>query len=605
MKESRNRFIKPGKSMFLLSLILIGSLVISFIFAPSAPRKPASIPINDYTYTIEYVEYEVAQMMKEHDLPSVVIVLIDGEDIIYEQAFGFSNLEDRTPATLETVYKIGSISKVFTGIEIMRMYEEGLIDLDSPITEYLPDFSIKNQFSDPITVRSLLAHRSGLPRGDTLLGWYWESHPDVLKAQVDSLSVAYQAYPVWERYKYSNVGYEVLGRIIEVVREVELPSEEAVSGWPYYMREALLVPLGMNDSNFGSDMLLYGRESANQIAMGYHWEDGKTMPINQFDIIQLASGNMQSTMRDMEKFMKYVMNVEEKDSGILAPEILRSMYEEQYARGRDPQINGLAWFTDKDALDELLVFHGGTNQGFISLIMMMPERKLGFIVLSNSDAFEDLGIALGVHTLELMLETKYGVVPDAKELAEEVHVDSTVMAKYMGKYVINGDIIEIIHKDDQLKVIYRDQKIKMIPITQTKFRLTSWLTDVENITLEFWVGDSEKEDLMILTMTDHFICPRYPEMEEIPDGWNELVGSYEMVPRVPSIYSDDETLGIVEILIDDQVLQMSDGKILMMESESVIRIVGGIYSGETMIYNKENGEIAWQHVIYKPVSSPE
>lgn len=123
--------------------------------------------------------------MKEHDLPSVVIALIDGEDIIYEQAFGFSNLEEAIPATVETVYKVGSIAKVFTAIEIMRMYEEGLIDLDSPITEYLPDFSIKNQSSDPITVRSLLAHRSGLPRGDTLLGWYWESWPDVLKAQVD------------------------------------------------------------------------------------------------------------------------------------------------------------------------------------------------------------------------------------------------------------------------------------------------------------------------------------------------------------------------------------------------------------------------------------
>jgi CubicO group peptidase (beta-lactamase class C family) len=605
MKGRRDGFIKPGKSMFFLSFILIGTIVISFIVSPSAPRKPAVIPQNDYTYTIDYMEYEVAQLMKEHDLPSVVIALIDGEDIICEQAFGLSNLEDRTPATLETVYKIGSISKVFTGIEIMRMYEEGLIDLDSPITEYLPDFSIKNQSSDPITVRSLLAHRSGLPRGDTLLGWYWESRPDVLKAQVDSLSVAYQAYPVWERYKYSNIGYEVLGRIIEVVREVEPPSEEAVSGWPYYMREALLVPLGMDDSNFGSDLLLYGRESANQIAMGYHWEDGKNSPINQFDIIQLASGNMQSTMRDMEKFMKYVMNIEEKDNGILAPKTLRYMYEEQYTQDRDPQTNGLGWFTNKDVLDELLVFHGGTNQGFISLIMMMPERKLGFIVLSNSDAFEDLGIALGVHTLELMLETKYDVVPDTKELAEEVHVDSTVLAKYVGQYVINGDIIEVIQAGDQLKVIYRNQKIKMIPITQTKFRLTSWLTDVENITLEFWVGDSEKEDLMILTMADHFICPRYPEMEEIPDGWNELVGQYEMVPRVPSIYSDEETLGTVEILIDDQVLQMSDRKILMMESESVIRIVGGIYSGETMIWNRENGEISWQHVIYKPVSSPE
>jgi CubicO group peptidase (beta-lactamase class C family) len=104
--------------------------------------------------------------MDKYDLPSVVVAMIDDQNIVYKQAYGLANLETKKPATLDTVYKLGSITKSFTGIEIMRMCEEGLIDLDARITDFIPDFSINSRFSfsEPITIRSILAHRSGLPR---------------------------------------------------------------------------------------------------------------------------------------------------------------------------------------------------------------------------------------------------------------------------------------------------------------------------------------------------------------------------------------------------------------------------------------------------------
>jgi CubicO group peptidase (beta-lactamase class C family) len=168
--------------------------------------------------------------MDKYDLPSVAVALIDDQEVVYKQAYGLANLETKKPATLDTVYKLGSITKLFTGIEIMRMYEEGLIDLDAPITDFIPEFSINSRFSssEPITIRSILAHRSGLPRNDTLLEWYWESQPDVLKAQTDSLADAYQAFPVGYRYKYSNIGYNILGRLIEVIRGIKLPGPGAI-----------------------------------------------------------------------------------------------------------------------------------------------------------------------------------------------------------------------------------------------------------------------------------------------------------------------------------------------------------------------------------------
>ena len=604
MKRILSLFKNRNRALTTITVIVAAAATAGILFWPSGPRKPDVIPLGNYSYTIEYVNYQVNRLMDKYDLPSVVVALIDDQEVVYKQAYGLANLETKKPATLDTVYKLGSITKLFTGIEIMRMYEEGLIDLDAPITDLIPDFSINSRFSfsEPITIRSILAHRSGLPRNDTLLEWYWESQPDVLKAQTDSLANAYQAFPVGYRYKYSNIGYNILGRLIEVIRGIKLPGPGAISGWPYYMSDQLLIPMGMKDTAFGSDPLLYGKAPTLNVAMGYYQEDGKNKPYNQFDIIELASGNMQSTMHDMIKFAQYLLSVGESGTDqIISRDTLWSMFEEQYTQPRDPQPMGLTWFTDREQLDELMVFHSGTNQGFISLIALLPERKLGFIVFSNSDAFEDKQNQLAIDTLRLMLETKYGIIPQGEKPAEAVVVDKSTLERYVGKYVLNGEIIEVVLAGDTLKAVYHGQKITMIPLGQSKFRLSHWLADVENVELEFFVDSPEDEDIMVVTMGDHFVCPRYPDIEGVPPFWERLIGKYDIFPRIPSVYSVVETLGTIEIITKDDVLLTSDYKVLKPISNTEIIIVGGIFDGETMIYDSQTGNITWQNVIYKPI----
>ena len=541
--------------------------------------------------------------MREYDLPSVCVALIDDQSVVYKQAYGLANVEKSTPATLDTVYKLGSITKLFTGIEVMRLYEEGLVDLDAPITDYLPDFSINSRFSssEPITIRSILAHRSGLPRNGILLEWYWESRPDVLETLTASLADTYQAFPAGYRYKYSNIGYNVLGRIIEVMRGIEPPSQDSAGGWPYYMKEAVLNPIGMNDTAFGSESLLYGTDSGLDIAMGYYWEDGQNKPHNQYDIIDLASGNMQCTMNDMIEFVQYILRIgDTNEDPIISEDTLWSMFEEQYTRPRDPKTNGLTWFTDRKQLGELVVFHSGTNQGFISMVALMPEKKLGFIIFSNSARFEDLQSQLTFDILGLMLETKWGITPVQAEPPEKVDVNRDTLEGYAGKYVLNGEIIDVVVSGDQAKLSYQGQKISMVPISQSRFRLSHWLADVESIELEFFVDSPDDEDIMIVNMGDCFVCPRYPDIEAVPASWGELVGQYDISPRIPSVYSDEATLGKLEIRVKDGVLLTSDSKVLKPISDTEILIVGGIFDGETMIYDTQTGTITWQNVIYEP-----
>lgn len=183
--------------------------------------RPVDIPPDDYSVVIKYTELALSRAMRTHKIPGIAVALIDGQNIIYENGFGVADLETKTPITIDTIFNAGSVAKLFTGIEIMRMYEQGLIDIDAPVSQYLPDFSIKSTWSesaaDIITIRDILNHRSGLPRGSGLLGWHWDARPEVMSAQVESAAELYQAYPAGHWYKYSNFGYNILGRIIEVV----------------------------------------------------------------------------------------------------------------------------------------------------------------------------------------------------------------------------------------------------------------------------------------------------------------------------------------------------------------------------------------------------
>jgi hypothetical protein len=336
--------------------------------------------------------------------------------------------------------------------------------------------------------------------------------------------------------------------------------------------------------------------------MGYYWEDGHNKPHNQYDIIDLASGNMQSTMQDMIEFVKYTLGIgDTNEHPIISRDTLWSMFEEQYTEPRDPKTNGLTWFTDKKQLGELVVLHSGTNQGFISMIALMPEKKLGFIVFSNSARFEDVQNQLTFDILGLMLETKYGTPTGHAEPTEEVDVSRDTLERYAGKYILNGEVIEVIVSGDQAKAIYQGQKVSMVPVSQSRFRLNHWLADVEHIELEFFVDDPDDEDIMIVNMGDCFVCPRYPDIEEVPASWGELVGEYDIYPRVPSVYGDAGTLGELEIKVEDGVLLTSDNRILRPISDTEILIVGGIFDGETMIYDSQTGTITWQNVTYRPL----
>jgi CubicO group peptidase (beta-lactamase class C family) len=593
-----------GRNKFILTTIftILVFVLIFIVWRGKPPKKPAIIPPGDYSYAIEYAEQKSQWAMRQYHLPSIAMILIDDQDTIWQGTFGMANLEQSTPAKSDTVYKLWSVAKVFTAIETMRLVDDGLVDLDTPITEYLPNFSIQSRFpdSDPITIRSILTHRSGLPRNEC----HWiDFSEDALASLAASLEDCYQVFPVGYRYKYSNLGFDLLGYLIEEMRG-EL--------FPDYMRNNLLLPIGMDDSAF----LRAQVPTQLEHAFGYEYYKGEYNPYEQGDITSFPSGNLYSTTEDMGRFAKFILRGGEVNGEqIMSPGIVEEMFADQISDVRDPQPMGLGWKTAFVLGSEHMVWHdGGPGEGVGALVALLPKRKLGVILFANGTAFEgSVSVPLALDMLEVLLKTKYGLNVPPEKTQQVVELDPGLLEKYVGKYAAFGNVLEVFLDGNQLKGRTQGITFNLVPLSENTFQLKHWLADLgladflrapdlRNMKIEFTVAGKSDVDGMIMNFGNIFfeIYPRYPEFGEIPLLWDLFTGQYDLVARLPSGEVGTDILGETSIQVEDGVLQMAGlvGPILPINETEII-ILSGPFAGETMAIEPGTGNIYHQSIVFR------
>lgn len=212
-----------------------------------APRPPAIGRGLDLASLATYLDRLVAHEMRFARVAGVSLALSDRDRVLLARGFGHADRESGAPATPETVYRLASLSKPFTAAVVLRLAEEFALDLDRPLATYLPGFSIRTRFADAgaVTPRAILAHRSGLPN-------LWRrSRPDGTPVPYNELlpdlAGTYLVQPPGFLTKYSTLGYNLLGQMVE-----------AVSGRPFadYAARALLVPLGARTASFAPQALV-------------------------------------------------------------------------------------------------------------------------------------------------------------------------------------------------------------------------------------------------------------------------------------------------------------------------------------------------------------
>ena len=362
-------------------------------------------------------------------IPGISIGIIHKDKIIFSKGYGYSNVKKKKKITEKTLYRIASISKIFTAISIMQLVEKEKIYLDDSVTKYLP--WLKSE--EKITVRQLLTHSSGINRDGSTSHWVNDDFPEIekIKRHVEEGAISYS--PI-EKFKYSNLGYTLLGSVIE-----------QVSGFSYaeYVKRNIIEKIGLEktyvDINEIAEKELatgYGRDIPNLKREEFKNPSTRSMASaagfvsNSIDLCKFISaqflGNKLLLSKDTKKEMQRTHWIEENDNQTI-----------NWGMGYE------IWKND----DVKLRGHGGGFPGFITRIAFDREKEIGVALLTNSLGGRSLDLTNGVfHIINYVLKNW-----NEFESIEDKNMD---LSKYEGRYSERGDDVEIVEINGSLNFFY-------------------------------------------------------------------------------------------------------------------------------------------------------
>jgi CubicO group peptidase (beta-lactamase class C family) len=350
------------------SFLLVG-LSISCSVEDNQPQATDAPAIFDprFEEIREFVVHEVA----DGNVPSLTIAVAHNGEVVWEEAFGLADRENEIRATSNTMYRLGSISKPITATAVMRLVEAGLVDLDTPVEEYLGGLTLHYYAGTPeeVTVRRVLQHRAGLPPHNQLFFLDEEPERRPFHETVRRYgNVMFQ--PGWS-YNYSNLGYQLLARVVEQVSGVDFPR---------YVRDSVFSPLAMTAAQ-----VYVGDEILSPAATSYYGASGEPVPQNLSPYP--GSGDTYSSAHDLLRFAMFHLKNHLPDQGsVLADSTIDVMQSaglpSDTYRGDE---YGLGWGLDVDELGFQSVHHGGQSTGVSNFMAFVPSENLAFVILSNTD----------------------------------------------------------------------------------------------------------------------------------------------------------------------------------------------------------------------------
>ncbi len=373
---SRFRRDPIGRSGPIVVLTLVLGLVSSTLGSgqPGAQENAAEFPADDpqVRATLGEMESQLRAGNRKAGIPGMAAALVSKDGVLWSSGIGVTDSTSLHQVTTSTMFSLQSISKLVTTTALMIAVQDGLLDLDTPITAYLPDFTVNSRYednpADRITLRLLLAHRAGLTH-EAAYGNNYDSGETSFEKHVQSISHTWLRYPVGTRYAYSNLGIDLAGYILQVV-----------SGRPFarFVEERLLAPLGMKNTSYDWEAI----ERSENRASGYDRDD-PNLPLRH---ALVPCGGCFSTADDMAEFIRFHMNGGlAHGKRILSPELLEEMYEIQ--NSYEGQVFGYClgickgWLWGEDVYENYYLTHNGSGFGFNASVEWFPEYGLGAVVL--------------------------------------------------------------------------------------------------------------------------------------------------------------------------------------------------------------------------------
>ncbi|MGD0223072.1 MAG: serine hydrolase [Terriglobia bacterium] len=398
------------------------------------PNSANVAPRGDYAEVVQALTPLIEHELKEKGIPSIAVALVDDQQVVWAQGFGSADPEHKVDATAGTVYRVGSVSKLFTDIGIMQLVEQGMLSLDAPVTDYISDFHPQNPFGKPITLRELMSHRSGLVR-EPPVGHYFDSHPPGLADVVHSLKETSLVYAPGAHTKYSNAGITVVGYVLQ---------QRAGQPFAPYLKSAVLEPMGLHTSGFEPTPDLTG-----SLAKADIWTyDGRIFPAPTFEIGIFPAGSLYTTVTDLAQFESVLFAGGRGPSGpVVSKATMDEMWTPQFSTAAEPGRFGIGFALGK--LDgHRMVGHDGAIYGFATSLDALPDDKLGAVAVATLDSSNGVTDHIVTEALKLMLAARDHKTLPAVELTTPL--DPSLARHLAGQYGRGPDAFDLDEHEGRL-----------------------------------------------------------------------------------------------------------------------------------------------------------
>jgi CubicO group peptidase (beta-lactamase class C family) len=413
--------IKNHVSFIQLSCLLLAFFLVINPIGLAQPKQTRVKRIND---SISEKDLETlfdpifSEQMEKLHIPGAVIAIVKDGKIIFTKGFGVADIEKKTPVVPDkTIFRIGSITKVFTATAVMQMADRGKINLKDDINKYLKDFKVPNTYPQPITFANLLTHTSGLDEISPGRRTSDESKVIPLGAFLKTRLV--RQNPPGEIISYSTYNAALAGFLVEQMTETP---------FKIYLRQNIFEPLKMNHTSITA----VKEEYKQDLATGYEYAENKyeKLPFQWFNTYPASDIN--STATDMARFMMAHLAGGTLDGkSILSRSATREMHATHFRS--HPRIQGWAYgFYEGERNNLRFVEHGGTmDDGYSALMTLVPEQNFGIFVACNTETGgEDLGSAV-----KTAFFNRYFPARDKSEKAEKTIKQSrAALERFAGKY---------------------------------------------------------------------------------------------------------------------------------------------------------------------------
>ncbi len=411
----------------------------------------------------QFLDAFVPSSMARLHVPGVTFVAVKDGEVLTMRGFGYSDIEaGKGVDPAATVFRAASVSKVFTGMAVMQLAEQGIVDLDEDVNTYIKGFRIPPTYPEPITLRRLLTHTAGFDERNLGMSEFGSRvYPrlgEYLAAELPP-----RIRPAGQEIQYSNHGVTLAGYVVE-----------CASGMPFadYVAEKILAPLGMECSDFRLTPDIEQRLSSS-----YQWRRGKYVKAPYVHINVTPAGALMTTAADMAKFM--MANLAGGELGgarMLGAEYVEAMQTQQFTN--DPRVPGIgfAWLMGRRN-GRRVVVHGGDLWEFSTQLLLAPDENLGLFVSGNSSGAAPLADEL----VKVFFDTFFPSL-EAADASSTVQPAGNMSA--LGALDMAGDPRELagVYRMTRHPVTTADKAISLL----TQFRVTA--QDDGTLTLAFPAG---------------------------------------------------------------------------------------------------------------------